>query len=467
MVPYVEQGQHQVRFEKECYEPQLRSIQVTLDLEQNTLQTFQPVLLKQQIGNLRVTSHPSGAEVFVDGQSQGTTPLQQAMVCAGEREVRLVKKGQGTWFEKVKIKPDVVNLLDPTLRPTLLYLGTFRLDEWGRLNWSDEDKSLLERMRSLRSLNQVRPDESVKAFRTALVTELSQPTEAEKLSKGFGIPPAKVLEALTKFQADLLLAGISVAAAGAKGAQTLYLYSAEQPEPDRVKLDLSSASDLQLFLSRLDRQPELRRPWIGATFSDTLLGKGPVVVRVVKSSPAANAGMRIGDQIVSVNDKAIAQALSLSVGTSGWNEKDRLAFSLRRDTATQTLSVTVESTPVLLPLNAPDRLYNKDLCDYRQISRGADEPADRALALLNMGLAFMHFRAYDKALSEALSVVSLPAGSGISRGTVRYYQGLCYLKKDLVPEARTAFQEAAASTEATLESNDGPLVAGRARNLLQ
>jgi tetratricopeptide (TPR) repeat protein len=155
------------------------------------------------------------------------------------------------------------------------------------------------------------------------------------------------------------------------------------------------------------------------------------------------------------------------VGTSGWNEKDRLAFSLRRDTATQSLSVTVESTPVLLPLNAPDRLYNKDLCDYRQISRGADEPADRALALLNMGLAFMHFRAYDKALSEALSVVSLPAGGGISRGTVRYYQGLCYLKKDLVPEARTAFQEAAASTEATLESNDGPLVAGRARNLLQ
>jgi tetratricopeptide (TPR) repeat protein len=467
IVPYVEQGQHQVRFEKECYEPQIRSIQVTLDVAQNTQQTFQPVLLKQQIGNIRVTSHPSGAEVFVDGQSEGTTPLQQAMVCAGEREVRIVKKGQGTWFERVKIKPDVVNLLDATLRPTLLYLGTFRLDEWGRLSWSDEDKSLLERMRSLRSLNQVRPDESLKAFRGALVTELQQPAEAEKLRKGSGIPSGKVLEALTKFQADLLLAGISVAAEGAKGAQSLYLYSSEQPEPDRVKLDLSSASDLQLFLSRLDRQQELRRPWIGATFSDTLLGQGPVVVRVVKSSPAANAGMRIGDQVVSVNDKAVTQALSLSVSASGWSEKDRLAFSLKRDAATQGLSVTVESTPVLLPLNAPDRLYNKALCDYRQISKGADEPADRALALLNLGLAFMHFRAYDKALSEALSVVSLPAGGGISRGTVRYYQGLCYLKKDLVPEARTAFQEAAASTEATLESNDGPPVAGRARNLLQ
>jgi tetratricopeptide (TPR) repeat protein len=155
------------------------------------------------------------------------------------------------------------------------------------------------------------------------------------------------------------------------------------------------------------------------------------------------------------------------VSASGWKEKDRLAIALQRDSATQNLSLEVGSTPVLLPLYAPDRLYNKALCDYRQISRGADDPVDRALALVNLGLAFMHFRSYDKALSEALSVVSLPAGGGISRGTVRYYQGLCYLKKDLVPEARTAFQEAASSTEATLDSNDGPPVAGRARNLLQ
>jgi tetratricopeptide (TPR) repeat protein len=467
LVPYVEQGPHQVRFEKECFEPQIRSIQVALDVEQNTPQTFQPVLLKQQIGNLRVTSHPSGAEVFVDGQTAGTTPLQQAVVCAGEREVRLVKKGQGTWFERVRIKPDAMNLLDATLRPTLVYLGTFRLDEWGRLNWSDEDKSLLERMRSLQSLNQIRPDESLKSFRSALVTDLQQPAEAEKLRKGAGIPPGKVLEALTKFQADLLLAGISVTEPGGKGTQALYLYSSEQPEPDRIRLDLSGPSDLQLFLSRLDRQPDLRRPWIGAMFSDTLLGGDPVVVRVIKSSPASVAGIRIGDQILSINGKAIRQARALSVSASGWKEKDRLAIALQRDSATQNLSLEVGSTPVLLPLYAPDRLYNKALCDYRQISRGADEPVDRALALVNLGLAFMHFRSYDKALSEALSVVSLPAGGGISRGTVRYYQGLCYLKKDLVPEARTAFQEAASSTEATLDSNDGPPVAGRARNLLQ
>ena len=140
---------------------------------------------------------------------------------------------------------------------------------------------------------------------------------------------------------------------------------------------------------------------------------------------------------------------------------------MKRDTASPEVTLTVGTTPVLLPMNSPDVLYNKALCDYRQISRGDDDAMSRSLALVDLGIAFMHFRSYDKALSEALNVTNLPAGSGISRGTVRYYQGLCLLKKDLVPEARTAFQEAAASADATLESNDGPPVPARARKLLK
>jgi len=467
LIQNVEAGQHQIGFEKECFEPQPRTIQVTLDLDKNSPQIFKPVTLKQEIGTIRVTSHPSGAEVFVDGKSQGTTPLQQVVVCAGDRDIRLVKKGEGIWFDRVRIKPDVTNLLDATLRPTLLYLGTFHLDEWGRLNWSDEDKLLLNGMRSLRSVNQVRSDDTLQSLRETLVGELSQPIEAEKLRKGAGLPPARVLDSLGKFQADLLLVGISISEQGEKGGESLFLYSAEQPEPDIVKLDLAKPAEVQDFLTRFDQVPELIRPWVGAAFTDTLLGEGPVLVRVVKTGPADRAGLLAADQVLLVNDKKVAEARSLQVGTAGWKEKERLSFTIQRDTTSQNIALTVESTPVLIPLFSPDRLYNKALCDYRQLARGADEPYLRALAQLNLGLSFMHFQAYDKALSESFNVVNLPAGVGISRGTVRYYQGLCYLKKDLVREARTAFQEAAASPGATLESNDGPPVAARAENLLR
>ena len=170
--------------------------------------------------------------------------------------------------------------------------------------------------------------------------------------------------------------------------------------------------------------------------------------------------------MLSFNNKKVTDARGLA-STSALKETDRLVFGVKREGPVQTVTVTVGTTPVLIPENSPDILYNKALCDYRQISRGEDDLLNRSLALLNLGIAFMHFRSYDKALSDALNVASLPAGDGISRGTVRYYQGQCYLKKDLVPEARTAFQDAVAAADATLESNDGPPVSARARKLLQ
>jgi tetratricopeptide (TPR) repeat protein len=467
LVPHVDPGAHEVRFEKECFGSQSRSIQVKLDLERNDPQTFQPIALKEERGQIRIVSHPSGAEVLVDGKPVGTTPLQQAVVCAGERDIRLVKKGEGTWFERVRVKSDAVNLIDATLRPTLVYLGTFRLDEWKRLSWSDEDKLLLDKLATLRTVNQVHSEDQLKQFRSVLLTDLAPPEESEKLRKGAGLPASRVLEGLGKFQADLLLWGVSVQEQGGKGYQSLYLYSAEQPSPDVTRLDLAKETDLTEYLAHLDRPPDLKRPWIGATFADTLLGEGPVTVRVVKSGPAAQAGLLPSDQILTMNSRKASDAGALSVAQAGWKAGEAVSLSIRRAGQNKNLTFNVGESPVLIPLYSPDLLYNKALADYRQMSRGGDQPLDRALAQVNLGLAFMHFKAYDKALSESFSVVNLPAGSGISRGTVRYYQGLCYLKKDLVPEARTAFQEAAAASEATLESNDGPPVAARAKNLLQ
>ena len=79
----------------------------------------------------------------------------------------------------------------------------------------------------------------------------------------------------------------------------------------------------------------------------------------------------------------------------------------------------------------------------------------------------MHFRAYDKAQSKGFSRSELPAGSGISRGTVAYFRGLCALRRGDPGAARTAFEAAARSSGSTLESGDGPSAAAAARRLLR
>jgi hypothetical protein len=85
----------------------------------------------------------------------------------------------GTWDERVRIVPGQINALDVRLRPTLLYAGTFRLDEWGRAVWSDEDKPLLDELnRGLKTLNLVRNADVLKATREAVIKwMINQPNE--------------------------------------------------------------------------------------------------------------------------------------------------------------------------------------------------------------------------------------------------------------------------------------------------
>jgi hypothetical protein len=123
--------------------------------------------------------------------------------------------------------------------------------------------------------------------------------------------------------------------------------------------------------------------------------------------------------------------------------------------------------PALIPLGDPGLLYNRALAEYRLRARLASDDTARAVASLNVGLALMHFRAYDKAISEGLSRATLPAGSGIASGTVDYYRGLCALRRGDPEAAKSALRSAAGAAGSTLESADGPSAAAAAARALQ
>jgi hypothetical protein len=123
-------------------------------------------------------------------------------------------------------------------------------------------------------------------------------------------------------------------------------------------------------------------------------------------------------------------------------------------------------SPAVIPLTEAGLLYNRALAEFRLRARAASEDAVRGVAALNLGIAFMHFRAYDKALGEGLLRADLPQGSGIAAGTVQYYRGLCALRKGDPDTARTSFQAASKSVGSTLESSDGPSAASAAARAL-
>jgi tetratricopeptide (TPR) repeat protein len=473
LVPLVTPGEHKVTFERECYQTQTLTVKVPLDPEKNLPLRFAPVVLKEARTDLKVTSLPPGADVYVDGERRGTTPAIIAAVCGGERDVVIAKPGVGSWSERVRLAPGQVNTLDARLRPTLLYAGTFRLDEWGRAVWSDEDRPLLEEIgKGLKTLNLVRSPEVVQGLRDAVTAwMISDPDETRA---GTIVPPAILAQAAEKGGADLVLAGLTLHDDPDR-TWTLALYSVLHSAPDVVTLRTDRPEGARDLVRRLDQTPPETEPWWGMGLTDTALdpaGGAALVARVLPGSPAAKAGVRVGDRVRAVGNRktqsardveqAIASEMSRPAGL-----KPTVVMAVDDDRGQRTVRITPGESPVVIPLRDPALLYNRALAEFRLRSRAAREEAERGVALLNLGIAFMHFRAYDKAQSEGFARAGLPKGTGISEGTVLYYRGLCALRRGDPAAALQAFEQAAAEEGSTLDSGDGPSAAAAAARLLR
>ena len=68
-------------------------------------------------GSLRVTSRPSGAQVFVDDNLVSTTPFQLSNVAVGVRHLRIELSGHKTWTTSVQIEPSTRSQVSAILDP--------------------------------------------------------------------------------------------------------------------------------------------------------------------------------------------------------------------------------------------------------------------------------------------------------------------------------------------------------------
>jgi PEGA domain-containing protein/PDZ domain-containing protein len=469
LVPLLTPGEHKVTFERECSMPQTLTLKVILDPEHNVPLRFEPVVLQEAKSELRISSTPSGADVLIDGEKKGTTPVTIPGLCGGERDVMVTRPEVGSWSERIRVVPAQTNALDVKLRPTLLYAGTFRLDEWGRAVWSDADKPLLDEMaKGLKTLNVVRSPEILQEVRKSILNwMISDPNEVRG---GTIIPPDVLEEIAGKARADLVLAGLTLNNDSDKG-WTLALYSAAHAQPDLVPLRLDRPEGARDLVRRLDAAPPASEPWWGFTIADSLIDDAPIVVRVLAGSPAAKAGLRVGDRIKAVGNRKTStsrdalQAINAEMTRPG-GLKAAVVLALEDSSGARTARVAPGESPVVIPLTDPALLYNRALAEFRLRARAASDDLEKGVALLNLGVALMHFRAYDKAMSEGFLRASLPKGPGISDGTVLYYRALCALRRGDPSAARASFEAAATAAGSTYDSGDGPSAAAAAARML-
>jgi hypothetical protein len=68
-------------------------------------------------GSLQVASRPSGAQVFVDDNLIGTTPLLMSNVATGSRRLRIELSGYKVWTTSAQIKPSGRSRVSASLEP--------------------------------------------------------------------------------------------------------------------------------------------------------------------------------------------------------------------------------------------------------------------------------------------------------------------------------------------------------------
>jgi membrane-associated protease RseP (regulator of RpoE activity) len=320
----------------------------------------------------------------------------------------------------------------------------------------------------------VRAPEILQALRDSVIKWMI--TEPDEVRAGTLLPPALLEEAASRAKADLVLAGLIVNGDADK-SWTLALYSVLHPAPDVARLRADQPEGARDFVRRLDNAPPAKGAWWGMGLVDSLLDgqadpDGPLVVRVLPGGPAAKAGLRAGDRIRAVGNRKtpgvreLNQAIAVEMARPG-GLKPTLVLAVEDVSGPRTVRLTPDEGPVVSPLSDPALLYNRALAEFRLRARAATDDGDRGAALLNLGVAYMHFRAYDRAESEGFARAGLPAVTGVSQGTVLYYRGLCALRRGNPGAARSAFEQAQAQAGSTLDSGDGPSAAAAASRMLK
>ena len=439
-------GSFDVEFRRDCYVPEKRKITIAelADL------VVEPVSLHPSVGTLVLESEPAGASVLIDGDTRGQSPATIEGVCAGTHVVEFRSSG-GRAVERVSLEPGATLTIRGRVRPAFALLSA-------EPGGPDDPRLGLERaFQGTETVALYAPPADV-------VKELVSQTGATAEWFGLGAAsdapgPADLRDRLRRL-ADGLgaqgLAWVLPPAAGTPGLR-LSLLAPGSTEPDEFAVELDQPDSVKQALERLQTPLVLTRGSLGATVIDVLDVKGAVVMEVEAGQAAEAGGLAPGDLIQQLDGQPVDSALDLEsrLGSRQPGEELTLAVLHRAGQAAD-IRVVLRRVPALV--TTTDRYLPANVTVAVLRSRLATNATDPdLLPVVRLNLAAALLRAGDAAEARALlEETTLPAGPGVSAGTVQYLLGEASLASGDQAAARRAWQ-AASQAEGRLTA-DGPPV---------
>jgi tetratricopeptide (TPR) repeat protein len=452
-VPNLSLGSHVVELRKKCYEPWKGRLETPDALDYD----FEPVRMEDSLGSLRLTSDPPGARIFINGEAKGVTPAELETVCSGQILLE-VKHQAGKFIQELTLGKNESLSLDCPIRPSLAFLGVVADTPGGERVRLEADEKLRTNLQKIRSLN----------FLTAPRETVDRVLESEHVSvrglvPGGGSDPDLIRKVTDRLAQTLDVQGFLVAVLPEERLQrtaVLHLLARGNAVAEEWRVTFAEPASYLPFFSKIDQRVAIYKPWSGLVTVDTLLHEGVPVLRVVPNSPAAAAGVQVGEVLVSADGKPVKRTVDVLEALAQKRPKDKLALHLKGPSGARAVELVLAETPQEIPLFEPTLFYNKVMMDLRQQVDGYPGTEPAAFAWLNLALAAMHFQDFAAAHSHLTRAqAELPKRPGLSQGTALYYLGVALERLNLKAQAVEAYRQAAAYEEATLINNDGPKVA--------
>lgn len=445
-------GSHRIQFRRACF------VQTERRQEISQLDDFvlDPVKLDPAVAAMSAQSPQADVTVYVDGDSRGRTPYSTEL-CEGPHTIEL-RSPTGRLVRKVDARAGQKIDVSGALRPA------FALVSSTQTSLNTDLRAAAERA--------FEPLQSVLLFAPA-GDQLDAALKAEKLPPdwlGYDVnrrPVGVTAEVTAAMRRDLSaklaktfdaqgIAAVTAPIASDRSRLVLTLLAAGAAEADVLEVNLDQQETVASAISQLDRGLSFRTPTIGVTAIDVEDVPGAVLAAVDASGPAATAGLKAGEVLVSAGGKPVADAAALAAAISAQTSAEPLTIEVKDATGTaRKVDVRVAMRPRLLGISDQTLLVNRTLVALRARLADATDAEEKAAIRLNLAAALTRLESWSDARAE-LQQVTIAEGPGVGSGTVQYLLGLCAARLGNRADAEAALKAAAAS--GSLLTEDGPPV---------
>lgn len=442
-------GSFDVEFRRDCYLAERRRITI---VELGDL-IVEPVALTPSVGSLVLDSEPAGAEVLIDGDARGQAPVTIDGVCSGTLVVEF-RSSVGRAVERVALESGASLTVRGRVRPAFALLA------------ADSAGDAYPRLAVERALAPAEPVVLYAPPADVLKDVLGQSgATATWFGLAEGDPPADLRDRARRLADSLGAQGLAWVQPVAPGSREVRvaLLTPGSTEPDELRFIIDQPESVKQALERLQAPLVLMRGSLGATVIDVLDVKGAVIIDVDPGLAAAEAGLAPGDVITQLDGQTVESALDLESKLASLSPGQQISLGVRtRAGQTTTVGVVLRRVPALVT-TGEGLPANVTVAVLKAMSAATTDPTLQPIVRLNLAAALL--RSGDGREAQALlNEVSLPAGPGVSAGTVQYLLGEAALAQGDQAGARRHW-EAATNAEGRLTS-DGPSVRALATRAL-